>query len=201
MQLYPVASPALTAPSLWYGCFSTGPGLSLTKLQGNLEERDRLPTLQQYLRLSAQAFPVICVEKYSPSSSRSRKRRPKLIVHDNALWRAFKHPTTAPLNTERFGRYLENAIGARLIEGDWGIFYWRHRHHGADFVLIGPLKQRYAIEVKTEPTGLKRLRGVFEVYQLHPDFEPSLVSLYDQTVPSVKTFLSRYNPTSGAPLS
>ena len=123
----------------------------------------------------------------STSLFRSRKSSPKLIVHDNALLRAFERPITTPLNTERFGRYCENAIGARFIEAGWDTFYWRHRHHEVDFVVIGPLNQRYAVEMKTAPTDLKGLSGVFEFCKLHPDFEPGLVSLHDQAVPGVKT--------------
>ncbi len=62
---------------------------------------------------------------------------------------------------ERFGRYFENAIGARFIESGWDTFYWRHRHHEVDFVVIGPLKQRDAVVVKTSPTvgqGARRPR-------------------------------------------
>lgn len=54
-------------------------------------------------------------------------------------------------------------------------------------MVIGPLNQRYAVEVKTAPTDLKGLSGVFEFCKLHPDFEPRLVSLYDQKIPGVET--------------
>lgn len=161
--------------------------LSLAKLQGHLQERGSLPTLQQYLRLLAHAFLVTGVEKYSASLFRSRKSSPKLIVHDNALLRAFERPIIAPLAAERFGRYFENAVGARFIEAGWETFYWRHRHHEVDFVVIGPLNQRYAVEVKTAPTDLKGLSGVFAFCKRHPDFAPRLVSLHDQQLSGVET--------------
>ena len=187
LQLHPVASPALLRQVFGAAVSLPAQVLSLTKLQGHLQERGSLPTLQHYLRLLSQAFLVTGVEKYSASLFRSRKSSPKLIVHDNALLRAFERPITTPLNAERFGRYFENAIGARFIEAGWDTFYWRHRHHEVDFVVIGPLNQRYAVEAKTAPTDLKGLSGVFEFCKLHPDFEPGLVSLHDQKIPGVET--------------
>ncbi len=54
-------------------------------------------------------------------------------------------------------------------------------------MVIGPLNQRYAVEVKTSPTDLKGLSGVFKFCKLHPDFEPGLVSLPGQNIPGVET--------------
>ena len=187
LQLHPVASPALLRQVFGAAVALPAQVLSLPKLQGNLQERGSLPTLQHYLRLLAHAFLVTGVEKYSASLFRSRKSSPKLIMHDNALLRAFERPITAPLKAERLGRYFENAIGARFLEAGWETFYWRHRHHEVDFVVIGPLNQRYAVEVKTAPTDLKGLAGVFEFCKIHPDFEPRLVSLHDQKIPGVET--------------
>ncbi len=187
LQLHPVASPALLRQVFGAAVALPAQVLSLPKLQGNLQERGSLPTLQHYLRLLAHAFLVTGVEKYSASLFRSRKSSPKLIMHDNALLRAFERPITAPLKAERLGRYFENAIGARFLEAGWETFYWRHRHHEVDFVVIGPLNQRYAVEVKTAPTDLKGLSGVFEFCKIHPDFEPRLVSLHDQKIPGVET--------------
>ncbi len=187
LQLHPVASPALLRQVFGAAVALPAQVLSLPKLQGNLQERGSLPTLQHYLRLLAHAFLVTGVEKYSASLFRSRKSSPKLIMHDNALLRAFERPITAPLKAERLGRYFENAIGARFLEAGWETFYWRHRHHEVDFVVIGPLNQRYAVEVKTSPTDLRELGGVFEFCKIHPDFEPRLVSLHDQKIPGVET--------------
>ena len=187
LQLHPVASPALLRQVFGAAVALPAQVLSLPKLQGNLQERGSLPTLQHYLRLLAHAFLVTGVEKYSASLFRSRKSSPKLIMHDNALLRAFERPITAPLKAERLGRYFENAIGARFLEAGWETFYWRHRHHEVDFVVIGPLNQRYAVEVKTAPTDLRELSGVFEFCKIHPDFEPRLVSLHDQKISGVET--------------
>ena len=126
------------------------------------------------------------VEKYSASLFRSRKSSPKLIVHDNALLRAFERPISAPLSAERFGRYFENAVGARFIEAGWETFYWRHRHHEVDFVVIGPLNQHYAVEVKTAPTDLKGLSGVFAFCKRHPDFAPVWSACTTSSLPALK---------------
>ena len=187
LQLHPVGSPALLRQVFGAAVALPAQVVSLAKLQGHLQQRGSLPTLQQYLRLLAHAFLVTGVEKYSASLFRSRKSSPKLIVHDNALLRAFERPIIAPLTAERFGRYFENAVSARFIEAGWETFYWRHRHHEVDFVVIGPLNQRYAVEVKTAPTDLKGLSGVFAFCKRHPDFAPRLVSLHDQKISGVET--------------
>ncbi len=54
-------------------------------------------------------------------------------------------------------------------------------------MVIGPLNQRYAVAVKTSPTDIKELTGVFKFCKIHPDFEPRLVSLHDQKIPGVET--------------
>ena len=58
-------------------------------------------------------------------------------------------------------------------------------------MVIGPLNQRYAqryaVKVKTAPTGLKGLSSVFTFCKRHPDFALRLVSLHDQQLAGVET--------------
>ena len=63
LQLHPVGSPALLRQVFGAAVALPAQVLSLAKLQGTLQERGSLPTLQHYLRLLAQAFLVTGVGK------------------------------------------------------------------------------------------------------------------------------------------
>ena len=101
--------------------------------------------------------------------------------------RAFERPVYQTLEPERFGRYFENAVGARFIEAGWETYYWKHRDFEVDFVVIGPENQRWAIEVKTQKATTAQLKGIFEFNRRHPDFEPCLLSLEPQDVEGVRS--------------
>ena len=137
------------------------------------------------MSLLAEAFLVTGVQKYSPNQFRARKSIPKLIVHDNALCRAFERPVAKDIDADRFGRYLENAVGARFIEAGWDTYYWKYRDFEVDFVVIGPENQKWAIEVKSGNTSLLELRGLFEFCKEHAEFEPRLISFVDQVIDGV----------------
>ena len=186
LQLHPVASPALLRQIFGVAVALPAQVISLQKLQGTLQERGSVPTIQNYLHLLSQAFLISGIEKYSPSTFRSRRSSPKLIVHDNALIRAFERPIASTPNPERFGRYFENAIGARFIEAGWETYYWKHRQYEVDFVVIGPENQRYAVEVKTSRVVPEELRGLLEFCRIHTDFEPRVVSLHDESTTDVR---------------
>lgn len=182
LQLHPVASPALLRQLFGAAVALPAQVVSLQKLQGTLQERGSVPTIQNYLHLLSQAFLISGIQKYSPSLFRSRKSSPKLIVHDNALVRAFERPIGAPLSPERLGHYFENAIGARFIEAGWDTYYWKHRQYEVDFVVIGPDNQRYAIEVKTGSTSQEEMKSLWAFCTMHPDFTPCLVSLQNESL-------------------
>jgi predicted AAA+ superfamily ATPase len=160
--------------------------ISLQKLQGATQEKGTVPTIGHYLSLLGEAFLVTGLQKYSKSQFRARKSIPKLIVHDNGLCRAFERPVTGDLTPERFGRYLENAVGARLIEAGWETYYWKHRDDEVDFVAIGPENQRWAIEVKQSRTTASELKGLFRFCSQNPEFEPCLLSLTEQKIDGVR---------------
>ncbi len=186
LQLHPVASPALLRQIFGAAVALPAQVVSLQKLQGTLQERGSVPTIQNYLHLLSQAFLISAIEKYSPSPFRSRRSSPKLIVHDHALIRAFERPIAAAPSPERFGRYFENAVGVRFVEAGWETYYWKHRQYEVDFVVIGPDNQRYAIEVKTSHAASQEMRGLLEFCKIHSDFEPCMVSLQNEAIPGVQ---------------
>lgn len=171
-----------------FGVASSMPGeiVSLQKLQGQLQGRGSLPTIQNYLRLLGSCFLVTALEKYSLRLLRTRSSTPKLIVHDNALVRAFERPPAAPLTPERFGRYFENCIGARFIESGWDTFYWKDRDVEVDFIVRGPKGERWAVEVKSSDVKEKDLNGLRVFCSKFPDFEPCLVSFTEQEFAGIR---------------
>ncbi len=89
------------------------------------------------------------------------------------------------IEADRFGRYFENAVGARFIEAGWDTYYWKHRDYEVDFVVIGPENQKWAVEVKVGKTSLAELAGLFEFCKRHSEFEPRIISLVDQVIDGV----------------
>lgn len=185
LQLHPVDQPALLRQLFGVAVSLPCQIVSLQKLQGQLQGRGTLPTLQHYLKLLSDTFLVSGIEKFSPSPFRSKKSSPKLIVHDNALIRAFARPIQSPIGRENLGRYLENSVGARLIEAGWETYYWKDRDDEVDFVAIGPQNEKYAVEVKSSVSREKELKGLFRFCAAYPEFKPILVSRTPQQLPGV----------------
>ena len=185
LQLYPIENPALIRQIFGAAVSLPAQLISIQKLQGTLQEKGAVPTISHYLSLLTEAFLVTGVQKYSPAQFRARKSIPKLIIHDNALCRAFERPVAEDIDANRFGRYLENSVGARFIEAGWDTYYWKPRDFEVDFVVIGPENQKWAIEVKAGKTSLVELRGLFEFCKEHTEFEPRLISFVDQAIDGV----------------
>lgn len=187
LQLHPVDNPALLRHVFGLAMGLPGEVISLQKLQGQLQTKGAIATIQNYLRLLSDSFLVSGVEKYSDSPLRVKKSSPKIIVHDNALMRAFMRPVGQKLNSEKFGRYFENSVGARFVEACWSTYYWKDRDVEVDFVVLGPNGEKWAVEVKTSKTTLDELKGLRSFCQHHPEFEPCLVSWIDQKVEGIRT--------------
>ncbi len=176
LQLHPIDHPALLRQIFGVATQLPCQIISLQKLQGQLQGKGTLPTLQHYLHLLGEAFLVSGIEKYSPHPIRSRKSSPKLILHDNALIRAFERPVLKKIDPSQWGRYFENAIGARFIESGWQTYYWKERDLEVDFVVLGPEGERWAVEVKSSVVSEKDLKGLKRFCSLYPDFQPTLIS-------------------------
>ena len=187
LLLHPVENPALLRQIFAIALDMPAQIISLQKLQGRLPTKGSIPTLQHYLNLLSKALLVSSLEKYSSSVLRGKKSSPKLIVHDNALMRAFQRPINEPLNPERMGRYFENLIGARFIESGWEVFYWSERDREIDYVLKGPQNEKWAVEVKSTQCDPQDLKGLDTFCKRHPEFEPKLISLVEQKIAGIET--------------
>ncbi len=187
LQLHPVDQPALLRQVFGVAVSIPTQIISLQKLQGQLQGKGTLPTIQNYLRLLADAHLVTGLDKYSKQPIRTKKSSPKLIVHDNGLIKAFERPLKKSLSSERFGRYFENAVGARLLETGWNIFYWKERNLEVDFVALGPNGENYAIEVKSTEAEKSDFEGLYKFCEINSEFEPCLISFVEQQVSGIKT--------------
>jgi uncharacterized protein len=202
LQLHPVENPALLRQVFSICVGHPAQIISLNKLQGQLQDRGAISTLQTYLELLGFGFLVTGVQKYTANAIRTRQSPPKLIVHDNALIRAFERPVRTTPNRNRLGFYFENAVGARFIEAGWDTFYWKDRNYEVDFVVFGPNLEKWAVEVKLTSPSDDELRGLRQFCRRHPDFTPVVVcpkSIANKDVKFVSAdqvlCLSRQNPS------
>ena len=154
-----VDKPALLKNLFEIGCSYSGQIVSLNKMLGQLHDAGNVTTLSHYLKLLAGAGMITGLQKYSPKKIAEKASSPKLQVLNTALITAqidsgFKK---ARLNGELWGRLLESAIGAHLVNltqgTDVAVLYWRDRNREVDFVLKKG-KELVAIEVKSGKTKM-----------------------------------------------
>ena len=186
LQLHPIENPALLRQLFGFCISVPAQAISLNKLQGQLGDRGAIATIQNYLELLSMGFLVTGLQKYSPQPIRVRRSSPKIIVHDNALIRAFERPVGLTIEPSRFGRYLENAVAARFIESGWDTYYWSERNLEVDLVVIGPNGERLAIEVKSGEVEKKELNGLRIFCERHKGFTPCIVSQKKTEIPGFK---------------
>jgi predicted AAA+ superfamily ATPase len=186
LQLHPVDNPSLLRQVFSISAGHPAQIVSLNKLRGMLQDRGALATLQTYLELLGFGFLVSGLQKFSANAIRTRSSPPKLIVHDNALIRAFERPIASAPGEDRLGFYLENAVGARFLEAGWDTFYWKDRIHEVDFVVLGPRGEKWAIEVKASSRKARELKGLEAFCRRNPEFTPCVVCLEPVAIPGVK---------------
>ena len=148
-----VDKPALLRRLFELGCVYSGQILSYTKMLGQLQDAGNTSTLAHYLELLAGAGMLTGLQKYAGSAARQRGSSPKLQVFNTALITAQSGMTLAEAraNREFWGRLVESAVGAHLVNASAGgacqVFYWRDRNREVDFVVQAG-KRIVAIEVK-----------------------------------------------------
>jgi hypothetical protein len=161
-----IDQPALFRQTLVLACQHPAEIISLQKLLGQLQDRGSINTLANYLEFIAGAFLVEPIRKYSPHAIRVRASIPKFIVRNNALVTALRNIPFDKAFEDRifYGRLVENAVGAALINNEEKVFYWTERDKEVDFI-VQRSQDILALEVKTGN---------------------------DSHAPGLKTFLSRY---------
>jgi predicted AAA+ superfamily ATPase len=167
-----VKKPALLRRLFQLGCQYSGQVLSFQKMMGQLHDAGNTTTLAHYLDLLSDASILTGLQKYANKHVRQRSSSPKFQVFNNAFISAQSGMTfeEAQLDREFWGRLVESAVGAHLINEARGtnmeIFYFRDGNQEVDFILrLG--KKIVAIEVKSGryPTYLPGLESFKNRYQ------------------------------------
>lgn len=136
------------------GTAYSGQIVSYQKMLGQLHDAGNTTTLAHYLELLSGAGLLTGLQKYSGSQIRQRSSSPKFLTLNNALITTqsnynFKE---AVKNKDFWGRLVESAVGAHLLNGTIGtnmkVMYWREGAKEVDFILQNGLKLT-ALEVKS----------------------------------------------------
>ncbi|EON78716.1 archaeal ATPase [Lunatimonas lonarensis] len=168
LMLTRVDKPALMKRLFELGSAYSGQILSYTKIMGQLTEAGNTTTLANYLELLHDAGLLGGIEKYSPNMIRKRASSPKFQVHNTAIMSAISSESldTILKNQEAWGRWVESAVGAHLINQAFKnkkltIHYWREGNDEVDFV-VAYKNQVIALEVKSGKTGKLSGLGAFD---------------------------------------
>jgi predicted AAA+ superfamily ATPase len=181
LMLTRVDKPALLRRLFETGVRYSGMELSYTKVLGQLQDSGNTTTLSHYLTLLGSAGLLSGIEKYSGSVARQRSSSPKFMVHNTALMSSSdaEHFSSIREHPARWGRYVESAVGAHLLDGyakgHYKLFYWRKGNLEVDFVLVRD-RDILALEVKSG-----RIRGRSGLEQFRKEYPHARVMLIGST--------------------
>lgn len=173
LALHQVRKPAMLRQVFAVAAGHPGEIVSLQKLCGQLSEKGAQQTVAHYLSLLEEACLVAGVQKFSGSVLRQRSAPPKLVVLSQAFLTAMSNRpiADAETDTDRWGRWVENACLARAWNAGQQVEYWRREPLEVDMVLSGSWGQ-WAVEVKTGSWTTRQLAGLFEFCRMHPKYRP-----------------------------
>ena len=175
LLLTPVTKPALLRNLFRLACAYSGQILSYNKMLGQLQDAGNGTTLAHYVELLSGAGMVSGLQKYSGSEVRRRASSPKLLVHNTALMSAMRGSSfdVTRADPEAWGRTVETAVGAHLLNSGYVPGYWRDRNREVDYVVETP-RGVTAIEV-TSGRRKDTLPGMVEFRARYPDTKTLLV--------------------------
>lgn len=149
-----IEKPALLRRLFEIGCSYSSQILSLTKVQGELQERGNLTTLSGYIHLLQSAGLLGVIEKFAGDVIRKRASKPKFQVFNNALFSSQMTPDFSRSRADKreWGRLAESAVGAHLLNfatlKKFNLYYWNENNREVDFILERHGKL-VALEVKS----------------------------------------------------
>ena len=149
-----IYKPALIKQLFELGCSYSSELLSLNKMLGQLQDAGNVTTLAGYLQILDECELLTGLHKYAYDKSRKYNSIPKYQVYNSALMTAYSEGTfkSERLDPRRWGRRVESAVGAHLINNadnqDYKVFYWRDAADEVDFVIARGDKS-VDIEVKS----------------------------------------------------
>ncbi|MGZ3782752.1 MAG: ATP-binding protein [Pseudobdellovibrionaceae bacterium] len=188
MLLTRIDKPALLRQLFFLSCEYSGQILSYQKMVGQLQDAGNTTTLAHYLELLAAVGFIKGLQKFTGSKVLTRSSSPKLQVYNTALLSALSDESfkTVRLAPEKWGRWVESAVGAHLLNKAMGtnykIEYWKEGPYEVDFVLsLG--KKVVALEVKSgkKKESLPGLAEIRKKYDIHRGLVigPQGISLHD----------------------
>lgn len=136
-----VDKPALLRQLFQLGTEYSAQVLSYTKMLGQLQDAGNATTLAHYLKLLEGAGLLMGLQKYSGSAVRQRGSSPKLLAMNTALITALAGRASEEThrNPDLWGRLVESAVGAHLVNGLTGagvqVLYWREGNREVDYVI------------------------------------------------------------------
>jgi predicted AAA+ superfamily ATPase len=137
-----VDKPALLRQLFRLGTDYSGQILSYQKLVGQLQDAGNTTTLAHYLELLRSTGLLAGLQKYAGSKVRQRGSSPKLLALDPGLMTAMTglDPAAARADRNHFGRLVETAVGAHLVNTagrELDVTWWRAGDREVDYVLAG----------------------------------------------------------------
>jgi len=193
LMLTRVDKPALLKRLFELGSAYSGQILSFTKILGELQDKGNTTTLTYYLKLLSDSGLLGGIEKYAGSLIREKSSIPKFQVFNNALFSSqiSEYFDVASGNPKMWGRFVESAIGAHLINQSiaerYTVFYWRERNVEVDFI-IQQNSNVIALEVKSGRRGENRGLSSFS-----KSYKPQKALIVGTNGISIEEFL-RMNP-------
>ena len=178
LQLQTLTKPALLRHLFLYAAGAPAQIISYNKMLGQLTDAGNTTTLAHYVRLLSSAFLLSGLEKLRGGQLQKRGSSPKLVLWNNALVSALAgyRFEEARRNTAWWGRLVENAVGAHLLNSlqglPWEVLYWRERGAEVDYVVRSP-RAVVAIEVKSSRP--RALGGLDEFAKRWPSARPVVV--------------------------
>jgi len=178
LQLQAVAKPALLRHLFLLAAAHPAQILSYNKMLGQLQDAGNTTTLAHYVKLLEGAHLLSGLELYNKGRRSHRGSSPKLILWNNALCSAVAGRSYSSAREDHawWGRLVENAVGAHLLNGLAGlpcdICYWRKGSLEVDFVVQTP-RALVALEVKS--AGVDNLRGLHAFCKVYPEARPLVV--------------------------
>jgi predicted AAA+ superfamily ATPase len=163
LQLQTITKPVLLRHLFALAATFPAQMLSYNKMLGQLQDAGNTTTLAGYLRLLEMAYLVSGLELFSKGQVRKRGSSPKFVLWNNALINAQSLRSRAQAQADGgwWGRLIENAVGAHLLNGlqgpAWSVTYWRDGDYEVDYVVTHGTEV-WAIEVKSGRAG--RLSGM-----------------------------------------
>ncbi|WP_372932292.1 ATP-binding protein, partial [Mariniphaga sediminis] len=171
-----ISKPALLRSLFELGCSYSGQILSFNKILGQLQDAGNTTTLSHYLHLLDSAGLLSGLQKFSKGKIVKRSSSPKFQVQNTALYSALSnYPLPDVLeNAENWGRHVEVAIGAHLLnavrEENLTLNYWREANFEVDFILQQKDKV-IGIEVKSGSSkftkGMQKFSSAFKPYKMY----------------------------------